>query len=143
MKTGCVVDWYGNQYWYKDDKPHREDGPAFEYTGGAKFWYYKGIFAGGADKPEPVLWARLTSVEVNGGPLLNGCVVDLEGDKRWFKDDQYHREDGPAREYADGGTDWYFNGKHLGSGTTGFWKLWDLLTDKQRGNPTLLRYLPR
>ena len=27
---------------------------------------------------------------------------NADGDKFWFKDGKFHREDGPAREYADG-----------------------------------------
>jgi len=132
----------GYNEWYKNDKCHREDGPAIERPDGTKRWYYKGFFVGQEDKPDPTLWARLTSVEVNGGSLLNGCVVDLDGIKTWYKDDLPHREDGPAVEYKDGHTN-YFHEEYLGNGAEGFWNLWDRLTDKQRGNPTLLRYMPR
>ena len=30
--------------------------------------------------------------------------------KEWYLNDQRHREDGPAVEYADGSKDWYLNG---------------------------------
>jgi len=33
------------------------------------------------------------------------------GDKFWYLDGKRHREDGPAIEYADGGKLWYLNGK--------------------------------
>jgi len=131
------------QFWHKDDRLHRADGPAVEWNDGVKSWYYKGVFVGQGDKPDPTLWARLTSVEINGGPLLNGCVVDLKGDKHWYKDGKIHREDGPAVERAGGSRCWYLKGKHLGAGTEGYWELWALLTEEQRGSPTLLRYLPR
>ena len=166
MKNGLVIDERGNKYWYKDDEFHREDGPASESADGTKYWYlngrrhredgpavefpdgtkrwwYKDIFVGQGDKPDPVLWTRLTSVELNGGPLLNGCVVDLDGKKHWYRDDKLHREDGPAVEWWHGEEQWYFNGRHLGYDAEGFWNLWALLTDEQRGNPTLLKYLPR
>jgi len=36
------------------------------------------------------------------------------GTREYFnKTGQYHREDGPACEYADGSKFWYINGKHL------------------------------
>ena len=133
----------GTKFWHQNGKRHREDGPAVEWADGIKEWYYKDIFVGKGDRPNPTLWARLTSVELNGGSLLNGCVVDLFGDKRWFKDGLRHRVDGPAVEEADGTKSWCFNDDRLDTGTEGFWKLWELLTDEQRGNPTLLRYLPR
>ena len=98
--------------------------------------------------------------------MKNGCVVDelgnkcwfkdaelhredgpaiehLNGSKEWYKDGKLHREDGPAVEYRDGSKGWYLNGKSLGSNVDGFWELWDRLTDEQRGNTTLLKYLPR
>jgi|SRR5690606_16973430 len=38
-------------------------------------------------------------------------VVECEnGDKFWYKNGLLHREDGPAREYADGDKYWYLNG---------------------------------
>ena len=40
MKTYTVkISDTGTKYWYLDDKLHREDGPAIEYTSGTKMWY--------------------------------------------------------------------------------------------------------
>ena len=40
------------------------------------------------------------------------CVVLPNGDKEWRnKDDELHRLDGPAIEFANGGKQWYQNGK--------------------------------
>jgi len=142
MRNGLDVDEFGDQYWYKDDQLHREDGPAVEYAGGTTRWYYKHIFVGRGDRPDPALWERVTSTEINGGPLLNGYIVDTDKIKHWYKDDKKHREDGPAVEYPEGEMDWYLHGEHLGPDAKGFWKLWDKLTEEQRGNPTLLRYMP-
>jgi len=33
------------------------------------------------------------------------------GYKSWYLDGKYHREDGPAVEWADGSNFWYLNGK--------------------------------
>ena len=37
--------------------------------------------------------------------------VDEYGTKSWYLNGKYHREDGPACEYADGTKSWYLNGK--------------------------------
>ena len=40
------------------------------------------------------------------------CEVDAFGDKRYYnKENQLHREDGPAIEWADGSKYWYTNNK--------------------------------
>ena len=36
--------------------------------------------------------------------------VNQNGTKHWFLNDELHREDGPAIEYADGGKEWFLNG---------------------------------
>ena len=43
--------------------------------------------------------------------MKNGLIVDSKGNKEWYKDDQRHREDGPAIEYAHGSKYWYKEGK--------------------------------
>ena len=43
MKTYKVtVDDYGKQQWYRNNKLHREDGPAIIYSDGEKKWYLEG-----------------------------------------------------------------------------------------------------
>jgi len=37
--------------------------------------------------------------------------VDDYGTKCWHWNNKFHREDGPAVEYANGGKEWYLNGK--------------------------------
>jgi len=39
----------------------------------------------------------------------NGLVI-VCGNKYWYKDNEFHRLDGPAIEYIDGTTIWYQNG---------------------------------
>ena len=39
--------------------------------------------------------------------------VHTNGGKSWYLNDQRHREDGPAIEYADGSKEWYLNGNEL------------------------------
>jgi len=43
----------------------------------------------------------------------DGPAVEYSnGDKEWFLDDERHREDGPAVEYSNGDKAWYLNGKY-------------------------------
>ena len=39
------------------------------------------------------------------------CIKNKYGGKRWFKNGQLHREDGPAVEYSNGYKRWYKNGQ--------------------------------
>ena len=39
--------------------------------------------------------------------------IDTHGTKRWYLNGKRHRENGPAIEYASGGTKYYINGKHI------------------------------
>lgn len=39
--------------------------------------------------------------------------VDENGDKHWYLNDKYHRDDGPAVEYAKGSKYWYLNGEQV------------------------------
>ena len=40
-------------------------------------------------------------------------VVWGSGDKSWYLNGEWHREDGPAVEYADGTKFWYLNDKNV------------------------------
>ena len=42
MNSQCKISYLGTKFWYLNDKLHREDGPAVEYTSGDKFWYFQG-----------------------------------------------------------------------------------------------------
>ena len=39
--------------------------------------------------------------------------VWANGNKSWYLNDKYHREDGPAIEYADGNKFWFLNGERV------------------------------
>ena len=41
------------------------------------------------------------------------AVEYANGTKCWYRNDQLHREDGPAVEYAHGTKYWYFRDKHI------------------------------
>jgi len=44
--------------------------------------------------------------------MKNGLIIDKIGDKRWYKDDLLHREDGPAIELTIGFKGWILNNKY-------------------------------
>ena len=68
------------------------------------------------------LWKLNGQYHREDGPAIERA----NGDKLWYINDKLHREDGPAVEYADGDKFWYING--------------DLLTEdefNQRTNPVV------
>ena len=77
----------GAQYWYRDGKPHRDNGPAVIFADGAQYWYRDG------------------KLHRDDGPA---CV---NGAQYWYRDGKLHRDDGPAVIFADGAQHWYRDGK--------------------------------
>ena len=43
--------------------------------------------------------------------MKNGLIKYSDGTKRWWKNGERHREDGPAIEYPNGTKEWCKNGK--------------------------------
>jgi hypothetical protein len=43
MRNGKLIDQFGNQQWFKDNKLHREDGPAVIWSDGGKEWFINGF----------------------------------------------------------------------------------------------------
>ncbi len=39
MRNGLEIDKYGNKRWFLNDKIHRVNKPAIEYSSGTKCWY--------------------------------------------------------------------------------------------------------
>ena len=64
----------------------------------------------------------LVTVYLNGsvGRMIE-CKTDDAGNKFWFLNGEYHREDGPAIEFANGNKSWYLHGKEV--------TVYDVLTD--------------
>jgi len=77
------------EYYNMENKLHREDGPAVEYSNGNKSWYING------------------SLHREDGP----AVEYKSGYKEWYINGERHREDGPAIEYSNGTKEWWINGK--------------------------------
>ncbi len=108
----CIEDIYGNKKWYKEQKIHREDGPAIELANGDKEWYIDGLLHrsdgpaldhANGDKE----WFIYGLLHREDGPSLEHA----NGDRAWYINDKCHREDGPAEEYANGDKEWYKEGK--------------------------------
>jgi hypothetical protein len=74
--------------WFKNNKLHRDGGPAAVYTDGTKHWFQNG-------KHHRI-----------DGPAIERA----NGDKFWYQNGKHHRIDGPACEYANGGKYWYIEG---------------------------------
>jgi hypothetical protein len=74
MKNGKYVDSKRIERWYKDDKFHREDGPAVIWPDGYQEWYKNG------------------NLHREDGP----AIMVLYGTQYWYKDGKLHREDEPA-----------------------------------------------
>ena len=90
MKDGKHTNPFGNEFWYKDDILHREDGPAVTFSNGDEEWWSYG---------------RLHRL---GGPAL----IYNDGEKYWYRFGKQHREDGPAVIYSNGEKLFFYNG-HL------------------------------
>jgi len=119
----CMTDGKGNKYWKnKQGQAHREDGPAYEYAGGSKFWYINGVRhredGPAVEYPDGgkcwYLHGKEYYTEEDWEEELDKptCITDKEGTNRWYnKEKQLHREDGPAIESIYGYKAWYKNGK--------------------------------
>ena len=75
--------------WYRNGKLHREDGPAFEWSGGTREWWLNG------------------QLHREEGPAAERS----DGTRYWWLNGQRHREEGPAIERSDGTREWYRNGQ--------------------------------
>jgi hypothetical protein len=54
--------------------------------------------------------------------MRNGMFVNESGTKVWYKDGEFHRDDGPAVLYGDGDETWYSYGKkHRADGPAVYW----------------------
>jgi len=139
-KNGLYITDGGNKFWFKNNKFHRTDGPAREWSNGDKEWLINdklhredgpAVEEGGRKewklngklhrKDGPAVEGRRNSKSkaliyyswyLNGIRHRDGGPADLSSDgiKTWYKKGKRHREDGPAVEYPNGGKTWYLNG---------------------------------
>ncbi len=91
MKNGKRTSSDGTQMWYKDDKLHREDGPAVIYPDGTQYW------------------CKVDKIHREDGP----AIIYPDGSQTWFVDSKRHREDGPAYIGKNGTQYWWLNGNNI------------------------------
>ena len=86
---GPAVEWSnGDREWWVNGKLHRIDGPAKEYANGLKKWY------------------KNNKLHRNGGP----AVEHDNGIAEYWRDGDRHRVDGPAKIDEDGNKEWWIYG---------------------------------
>lgn len=133
----------GTKEWYIDGKRHRDGGlPAIERKNGDREWYVNGELHRDGDLPaidtrERKAWAVHDKFHRIGGPALefdhgskiwivNGkkhrdgglpAVEAKDGTRKWYRNGQLHREDGPAITKPDGTEEWWKNDVHLDAAT--------------------------
>jgi len=153
--TGHVKFTDGVQYWYKNGKKHRDDGPAAIFPDGTQEWFKNGKHHRedgpaiiGADGSQS--WYKKGKVHRDDGPAVinpnghqewwidnnqyskeefdaihnkyTGYIKFANGTQKWFKNGQWHREDGPAVIGVYGEQFWYKNGKvHREDGPAIIW----------------------
>ena len=104
MKIVCEKDEWGNEKWYRNNKLHREDGPA--------------IIAGNYME-----WRRDGLRHREDGPSL---IMD-NGRREWWFNAQLHCGSGPAVIWSTGFLEWWINGIQLNATLVEQWmKLKDI-----------------
>ena len=53
----------------------------------------------------------MTNDEINNNPNKNGCYIDEDGNKYYYKNNKLHCESCPAVEWSCGSKNWYRNNK--------------------------------
>jgi hypothetical protein len=106
-----------DQEWWRDGRPHREDGPAKIWGDGEGWheWWLDGQLhreggpaLEGADGTNPE-WYQHGKLHRSDGP----AVIDSDGAEEWYYEGERHREDGPAVQRECGPNEYYLRGKRL------------------------------
>lgn len=107
MLNGLFIDEYGCHRYYKNDKIHRDEGPAIILPAGSVKYFINGQLHN-ENGPATVSYLGKKEYFINGkrhrenGP----AVIEENGTKRWFRYDLLHRTDGPAIEFPNGTKIW-------------------------------------
>ena len=111
------IDEKGSKFWYSDKKQnklHREDGPAVELADGSKLWYLNDKYhrkdGPAIDNASYEAWYINGNLHREDGPAL---IYKDGGSYWWYINGKLHREDGPALIYKNGWSYWYVNGKKV------------------------------
>lgn len=91
-----------------NNKLHRIDGPAIEYSNGSKSWFFNGKLH-----------------------RINGPAVEWhDGSKQWYIKGKLHRKDGPAIIWPSGSKSWWINGYDITTLKIIFNEFYMKLTDR-------------
>ena len=107
----------GHENWYKEGELHRLDGPAIKYSNGREEWYKEGKrhrLDGPAIKYSNggyEEWYKTGVLHRLDGP----AAIYPDGEERWYKEGELHRLDGPAIKYPNGHERWYKEGELIGT----------------------------
>jgi hypothetical protein len=116
-KNGLIINDNGDKLWYQNDKLHRFDGPAIETHDGMKYWYLSGKELTEEKWHEIYTKKTVLSIAINKDTdkeiinQLDGLVIDINGEERWYQKGKLHNENGPAFIAVNGDKHWFINGK--------------------------------
>jgi len=100
MKNGLITDFVGNQYWYLNDKLHREDEPAIIHSDGYQAWCINGEY------------------HREDGP----AIIRTDGYQAWYLNGKRHRENGPAIIHSNGTQAFHLNGNEISDAEIKEWQ---------------------
>jgi len=108
---------YGVQYWFKNNKLHRDnDLPAvIRYNNKEQYWYKNGLQHRDNDLPA-IIFNNGHQVWYKDGLIHREndlpAIICENGDREWYKKGKKHRDfDLPAIIYINGHRAWYINGQ--------------------------------
>jgi len=105
----AIINESGEEWWI-DGMRHRDDGPAICMRNGSKIWYQNNKYHR-EDGPAVDLSNGLKEWWIEGKRhRLDGPAYEFGYLKEWWVDNKLHRVDGPARETT-GVKEWWFEGK--------------------------------
>jgi len=66
--TNPIISDAGTQYWFRNDKLHRDDGPAVVHADGTQTWYRDG------------------KLHRDDGP----AIISADGSQSWYRDGKFY-----------------------------------------------------
>jgi len=109
------IDFIDNiEEWFKNGKLHREDGPAIIHSDGTQIWSQNGE-KHRIDGPACIfssgkqLWYKNGKLHREDAPA---CIFP-NGTKEWYKNDKLHRDDGPAIIFYNDNLEFYYEGRKV------------------------------
>ena len=133
MLNGLVIDEYGCHRYYKDDKIHRDDGPAIILPAGSQKFFIEGKLHNEYG-PAVVSYLGMREYYIDGrrhrenGP----AVIEGNGTTRWFWYDLLHRLDGPAIEFPNGMRIWSLYGDIVNENIVKFYNKNNIIKTRER-----------